>query len=160
MPAGSRVGRGRRLTDSNPSVKEGKVDEYLALAAKTDAAVMRSEPGMLHHTFDVDPDDPRTFVWSEQYADDAALRFHLANPPVVEYLEAHAPLAESLSVEVYGTLAPDTAEWFGGLGFPLKVYKSMLGASRAGGSAAGAWRLRLTARRSRLLEVTGGAPQQ
>ena len=46
-------------------VKEDKVDEYLALADKTDKAVEVSEPGMLHHTFDQDPEDPISFVWSE-----------------------------------------------------------------------------------------------
>ena len=30
--------------------------EYLELAAKTDAAVEASEPDMLHHTFDQDPE--------------------------------------------------------------------------------------------------------
>ena len=38
-------------------VKPGKVQEYLELATKTDAAVEASEPGMLHHTFDQDPED-------------------------------------------------------------------------------------------------------
>ena len=46
-------------------VQEDKVTEYLELADKTDKAVEASEPGMLHHTFDQDPDDPLRFVWSE-----------------------------------------------------------------------------------------------
>ena len=46
-------------------VKLGKVDEHIALAKATDEAVKLSEPGMLHHTFDQDPDDPLKFVWSE-----------------------------------------------------------------------------------------------
>ena len=33
-------------------VKPGCVDDYLSLAATTDAGVKDSEPGMLHHTFD------------------------------------------------------------------------------------------------------------
>ena len=40
-------------------VKPGCVDDYLKLAEATDAAVQASEPGMLHHTFDQDPDDPQ-----------------------------------------------------------------------------------------------------
>ncbi len=51
-------------------VQEDKVAEYLALADKTDKAVEASEPGMLHHTFDQDPDDPLRFVWSEFFKND------------------------------------------------------------------------------------------
>ena len=39
-------------------VKEDKVAEYLEIADKTDKAVEANEPGMLHHTFDQDPDVP------------------------------------------------------------------------------------------------------
>jgi len=48
-------------------VKEDKVAEYLEIADKTDKAVEADEPGMLHHTFDQDPDDSLRFVWSEVY---------------------------------------------------------------------------------------------
>ena len=67
-------------------VKPEKVQEYLLLAAKTDKAVEDSEPGMLHHTFDHDPENPLCFVWSEVYKNDEAFLTHLANPPVGEYL--------------------------------------------------------------------------
>ena len=36
--------------------EEDKVSEYLELADKTDKAVEAAEPGMLHHTFDQDPE--------------------------------------------------------------------------------------------------------
>ena len=51
-------------------VKEDKVAEYLEIADKTDKAIEADEPGMLHHTFDQDPDDPLRFVWSEVYKND------------------------------------------------------------------------------------------
>ena len=51
-------------------VKPGCVDQYLELARITDEAVQASEPGMIHHTFDQDPDDPHAFVWSEFYSND------------------------------------------------------------------------------------------
>ena len=73
-------------------IKEDKVAEYLEIADKTDKAVEADEPGMLHHTFDQDPDDPLRFVWSEVYKNDDALLAHLANPAVGVYLEAHAEL--------------------------------------------------------------------
>ena len=86
-------------------VKPGKVEEYLELAAKTDAAVEASEPGMLHHTFDQDPGNPLCFTWSEVYKNDDAFLAHLANPPVEEYLQGHAQLGDGFTVEVYGTVA-------------------------------------------------------
>ncbi len=48
-------------------VKPDKIQEYLELADKTDKAVEASEPGMLHHTFDQDPENPLCFVWSEVF---------------------------------------------------------------------------------------------
>ena len=45
-------------------------DKYLLLAAKIHKAVEYSERGMLHHTFDQDPDNPLSFVCSEVYKND------------------------------------------------------------------------------------------
>ena len=89
-------------------VKEGKVEEYLDLAEKTDQAVEQSEPDMLLHNFDADPSDPRQFTWTELYRNDAALINHLNNPPVHEYIYKHLEIAESLEVEIYGTLSEET----------------------------------------------------
>ena len=63
-------------------VNPGKIDEYLELATKTDAAVEASEPGMLHHTFDQDSENPLCFTWSELYQNDDAFLAHLENPSV------------------------------------------------------------------------------
>ena len=43
-------------------VKENMIEEYLAIAEEVDNAVQESEPGMLFHNFDKDPDDPLGFV--------------------------------------------------------------------------------------------------
>ena len=43
-------------------VKKDKLEEYLEIADKTDKAVEADEPGMLHHTFDQNPDDPLRFA--------------------------------------------------------------------------------------------------
>ena len=67
-------------------VKPGCVDQYLELARITDEAVEVSEPGMIHHTFDQDPDDPQAFVWSEVYANHEAFSANVSNHPVQEYL--------------------------------------------------------------------------
>ena len=70
-------------------VKPGCVDQYLELARVTDEAVQASEPGMIHHTFDQDPNDPQAFVWSEVYANDEAFSAHVSNPVSYTHLRAH-----------------------------------------------------------------------
>lgn len=111
-------------------VKPGCVDQYLELARITDAAVQSSEPGMLHHTFDQDTEDPQAFVWSEVYANDDAFAAHVANPPVQEYLRKHAELGDGFSIEVYGTVGDDCKKLMESFGLPLKIYTSKLGYSR------------------------------
>ncbi|WP_250395436.1 antibiotic biosynthesis monooxygenase family protein [Synechococcus sp. MU1655] len=111
-------------------VKPGCVDQYLELARITDIAVQSSEPGMLHHTFDQDPDDPQAFVWSEVYANDDAFTAHVSNPPVQEYLQKHAELGDGFRIEVYGTVGDDCKKLMESFGLPLKIYPSKLGYSR------------------------------
>ena len=111
-------------------VKPDKVQEYLLLAAKTDTAVEASEPGMLHHTFDQDPENPLRFVWSEVYKNDEAFIAHLANPAVGEYLQEHPKLADDFTVEVYGSVADKCLEVMNGTGVPFKVFTTKLGYSR------------------------------
>ena len=111
-------------------VKPDKVQEYLLLAAKTDKAVEDSEPGMLHHTFDQDPDNPLCFVWSEVYKNDEAFLSHLGNPPVGEYLQAHAELGDNFTVEVYGTVGDKCKAAMEATGLPLRIFESKLGYSR------------------------------
>ncbi len=111
-------------------VKPGCLDDYLLLAEQTDAAVQASEPGMLHHTFDQDPSDPLTFVWSEVYANDAAFAAHLANPAVGTYLTKHAELGDGFSVEVYGTVGAECRALMESTGLPLKIFESKCGYSR------------------------------
>ena len=81
-------------------VKPEFAKEHLAAARVADAGVQASESGMLHHTFDQDPDDPLMFVWSELYANDAALLAHLANPPLQKFIEEHGAMGDGFSVEV------------------------------------------------------------
>ena len=111
-------------------VKPGCVNQYLELARMTDMAVQSSEPGMLHHTFDQDPEDPQAFVWSEVYANDEAFAAHVSNPPVQEYLQKHAELGDGFSIEVYGTVGDDCIKLMESFGLPLKIYPSKLGYSR------------------------------
>ena len=45
---------------------------------------------MLQHTFDQEPDDPLSFLWSKVYKNDDKFKVHLANPAVDVYLKDHA----------------------------------------------------------------------
>ena len=112
------------------TVKPGKVQEYLALATKTDAAVQASEPGMLHHTFDQDPENPLCFTWSEVYKNDGAFLEHLANPLVGEYLQGHALLGDGFTVEVYGTVGSQCKAALESTGLPVKIFETKCGYSR------------------------------
>ena len=109
-------------------VMPGKVEDYLKIAELVDAEVEKTEPGMLFHNFDADPTDPLQFTWTELYKDDASLINHLNNPPVQDYVAKHLELAESLEVEIYGTLNDETAEYlkavWGDAGIPFKYFKS------------------------------------
>lgn len=109
-------------------VSSGKVNDYLAIAAEADSAVKETEPGMLMHHFDKDPDDPLQFIWTEIYRDDESLIAHINNPPVQEYGKKHLELAESIEVEIYGTLADKTVDYltktWEEAGIPFKYFKT------------------------------------
>ena len=111
-------------------VKPDKIQEYLELADKTDKAVEASEQGMLHHTFDQDPENPLCFTWSEVYKNDEAFIAHLANPAIGEYLQEHPKLADDFTVEVSGTVGDKCLEVMNGTGVPFKVFTTKLGYSR------------------------------
>ena len=73
-------------------VKEGMVKEYLRIAEAVDNAVEKSEPGMLFHNFDADPDDPLTFTWIELYENSDAFLQHTSNSAVLDYVRQHTQL--------------------------------------------------------------------
>ena len=119
------------MTGKNPflliariGVKENMTEEYLAIAEEVDNAVQESEPGMLFHNFDKDPDDPLGFVWSEVYTDSEALIAHINNPPVQAYVEKHDELADTFEIEVYGNLSEDAIAAVKALEVPFKHFKS------------------------------------
>ena len=105
-------------------VKEGMVENYLDIANEVDKAVELSEPGMLFHNFDSDPDDPLAFTWTEVYSNSEAFIKHDANPPVQEYVAKHAELADGFTIEIYGNVSQNVIETIGRLGVPLKHFKT------------------------------------
>ena len=82
---------------------------------------------MLLHTFDQDPNDSLGFVWTEVYANSAALIFHLQNPPLQQYLADVSPLLDSFTVELYGEVSPEAVELLVATGTPTTHYKTKLG---------------------------------
>ena len=105
-------------------VKDGMVEEYLEIADEVDNAVELSEPGMLFHNFDADPDDPLAFTWTEVYTNSEAFIKHDANPPVQEYITKHAELADGFTIEIYGNVSQNVINTINRLGVPLKHFKT------------------------------------
>ena len=118
------TGRNPFLLIARIGVKENMIEEYLAIAEEVDNAVQESEPGMLFHNFDKDPDDSLGFVWSEVYIDSDALIAHINNPPVQAYVEKHDELADTFEIEVYGNLSEDAISAVKALEVPFKHFKS------------------------------------
>ena len=127
----SATGAEQNVSGDNPfiliarvQVKEGMVDKYLRIADAVDNAVEKTEPGMLFHNFDADPDDPLAFTWTELYANSDAFLKHTSNPPVLEYVRQHAQLGEGFTLEIYGNVTAAVIENIAELGFPLKHFKT------------------------------------
>ena len=66
----------------------------------------------------------------------AALLAHLPNPPLQTFIGQHLEMGDGFSVEIYGTLAPETKEAFSGaakeIGFEVKYFETKLGYTRLG----------------------------
>ena len=105
-------------------VKDGMVEEYLEIADEVDNAVELSEPGMLFHNFDADPDDPLAFTWTEVYTNSEAFIKHDANPPVQEYITKHAELADGFTIEIYGNVSQNVINTINRLGVPFKHFQT------------------------------------
>ena len=94
------------------------------------SAVQAFEPGIIHHTFDQDPESKQGFTWSEVYKVDSAFLAHLANILVVEYLIKHAEIGDSFSVEVCGTVVVEGRNAREATRRRLKIHASKCGYSR------------------------------
>ena len=106
------------------TVKNGCVEDYLRIAAAADVAVEKSEPGMLLHSFDADPDDDHKFVWTEIFRSSDDFIAHIENPPVQDYVEKHGEIANELSIEVYGKISDQCMNKIQSLGVPFKHFKA------------------------------------
>jgi len=75
------------------------------VVALSDAADKAGETGMLLHTFDRNPNDKLSFVWTEIFENSSALEFHLQNPALVKYLGYVSPFLDSFTIELYGEVS-------------------------------------------------------
>ena len=107
-------------------VKDGKTNDYLKIASEVDNSVKNSEPDMLIHTFDQDPNDKNEFTWTEVYRNSRAMIKHINNPPVKSYVLKHEELAEKFEIEVYGNLTQETIEAINNLNVPFKHFKTTI----------------------------------
>ena len=117
--------------DKNPfiliariKIKEGMIDKYLNIASEVDDAVEHTEPGMLFHNFDADPNDPLSFTWTEVYKDSASFIAHVNNPPVQEYVGKHDELGDEFSIEIYGNVSEEVIDNINELSLPLQHFKT------------------------------------
>ena len=105
-------------------IKKNKIDEYLRIAKSCGDAVRDTEPGMIIHTFNQDPENKNEFTWSEVYKNNESMIIHINNPAVREYVSKHHALAEKFEVEVYGNLNNKTIKAIKDLKFPFKHFKT------------------------------------
>ncbi len=69
-------------------LKPGTADDFRPLILENAAASRRDEPGCRRFDVMVAEDDGETFVFYEEYSDDAAFEAHRANPHFKKYWDA------------------------------------------------------------------------
>merc|ERR1712094_15774 len=105
-------------------VQPDKLEGYMKWAEAVDKAVEDTEPGMVAHTLDRDPEDTCSFVWTEVYANDAALIAHLENKPVLEALGAMPGFLEGgLEIEAYGEVGDEAKALVTSMELPVKYFE-------------------------------------
>ena len=121
---GNTTGENPFIIIARVQVKEGMVEKYLDIADEVDRAAEVNTPGLLVHNFDSDPDDPLAFTWTEVFQNSNAFLMHASNPYAAEYLGKHAPLADDLSVEIYGNVSKEIEDILDSMGHPTKHFKT------------------------------------
>ncbi len=106
------------------TVKQGRLNEYLSIAADVDHAVETTEEGMLLHHLNLDPEDPHKLVWTEVYRRSDDFLIHADNPPVLDYVEKHQQLASDFTLEIYGNVTQAVIDKIHELNIPLKHFRS------------------------------------
>eukprot|EP00966_Prymnesium_polylepis_P041209 956007-Prymnesium_polylepis.1 len=113
----------------------GNVTEYLHAAALAMGVIEDTEPGMLHHTFDMDPSDVdytsgSTFWWVSFLENNAFLE-HFSNPAIGPYISAHGEYGIGpFDLMVIGVPTTEVRAAITAAGIPVTYYDSFIGYSR------------------------------
>ena len=125
--------------DGTPCVLIGRLqalpgpgDALLTLSAAVDKKVEQSEPGMLLHTFDRDPNESPGFVWTEVCASSRVFKYHLQNPDLNAYLEAAGEITDAFSAALrcnamYGTVSHPALAAMNAAGVPFEHFETRAG---------------------------------
>jgi quinol monooxygenase YgiN len=82
------------------TVAAGKQDEFLAAARELTRAT-RAEPGCLSYSLLQDVEAPGCFVFTEEWADTAAFRSHVASPHLASFRTQSAGCVMDQSVTMH-----------------------------------------------------------
>ena len=111
-------------------IKNGCVDDYIAMSKATDDLVQQHESGTAHHVFVSDPNDPQSFTWAEAFVNDEAFLEHLNAPHIASYFKEHERLGESFSLEFYGSIGDASLKAMEQSGIAFTIYETACGFSR------------------------------
>ena len=103
---------------------------YITTSQLADEDVINTEPGLLHHTFDQEPNDPYAFVWTDVYRDDDSLLFHLKSEAFETICKKNEEMCDDFRLEIYGTISEETKVICDKLSFPVSYYETVFGYSR------------------------------
>lgn len=115
---------------SRYEVLADNVDDFFDAAKTRDDAVHANEPGMLHHTFDQDADEPLRLVCTQLCENDEAFINHMRSPTLGDFIKKYGGADAKCTIECYGTLGSKCLEELQGLPASKKVYSTKLGFSR------------------------------
>ena len=111
-------------------IKDGCVDDYIAMSKATDDLVQQHESGTAHHVFVADPKDPLSFTWAEAFVNDEAFLEHLNAPHISDYFKKHEQLGTSFSLEFYGSIGEPSLKAMQSSGISFTVYETACGFTR------------------------------
>jgi len=106
------------------------MDDYLKLMKEADDGVNATEPGMIFHTVNIDPEKKNRICWTELYQNDDAFFTHGKNTKLLDHVAKQADLQAGWAIEVYGSLKPETKDFIKSFGFPTDFHEIKLGYCR------------------------------
>ena len=92
---------GQKIIVARALVKEGQENAFIE-AANAVIEATRKEPGCLHYSLYQSPFDPASFLFYEEYKDDAAIQVHAGSEHFKTFADAISNLlAEELDIKTF-----------------------------------------------------------